>query len=384
MGTHHPTHRFLTGCEPSEGAPADGSGYASRMDTASFGVTRLREMIRGRGSREREAVVQAAKAGLAAVLALLAAQLVDGGQLFLAPYAAVLAVTSTVRRSWSGAARQAVMLVLGVLLAYAAASVIPAPPVALAILVTAGLLLGRWRRFGGDREWIAITALLLTVNGAAHHPSDLAVWIALSVLGSAVGAVVNTLVLPPLHMRDAHDAVQSLTAEIAQHLRVIAGGVRTGWNADDAAGWVATARGIRSEVRRADDAVWFGRESVRWNPRRRSIRPSDVRMAVPEAVEQVARLSERTVQLAVLLGDLADLADQPAEPGLADLLEQLAGAVQTTAERFGTEEGPAQAVADAAAQVQRGRDQEIEPAQVRATCRVTIADALADIAPRGG
>jgi hypothetical protein len=354
------------------------------MDTASFGVTRLREMIRGRGSREREAVVQAAKAGLAAVLALLAAQLVDGGQLFLAPYAAVLAVTSTVRRSWSGAARQAVMLVLGVLLAYAGASVIPAPPVALAILVTTGLLLGRWRRFGGDREWIAITALLLTVNGAAHHPSDLAAWIVLSVLGSTVGAVVNTVVLPPLHMRDAHDAVRSLTAEIAQHLRAMAGGVRTGWNAEDAAGWVATARGIRSEVRRADDAVWFGRESVRWNPRRRSIRPSDVRMAVPEAVEQVARLSERTVQLAVLLGDLADLADQPAEPELADLLEQLAGAVHTTAERFGTEEGPAQAVADAAARVQRGRDPEIEPAQVRATCRVTIADALADIAPRTG
>jgi hypothetical protein len=178
--------------------------------------------------------------------------------------------------------------------------------------------------------------------------------------------------------------VRSLTAEIAQHLKAIAGGVRTGWNAEDAAGWVATARGIRSEVRRADDAVWFGRESVRWNPRRRSIRPSDVRMAVPEAVEQVARLSERTVQLAVLLGDLADLADQPAEPELADLLEQLAGAVHTTAERFGTEEGPAQAVADAAARVQRGRDPEIEPAQVRATCRVTIADALADIAPRGG
>jgi ABC-type transporter Mla subunit MlaD len=107
-------------------------------------------------------------------------------------------------------------------------------------------------------------------------------------------------------------------------------------------------------------------------------------MAVPEAVEQVARLSERTVQLSVLLGDLADLADQPAEPELADLLEQLAGAVHTTAERFGTEEGPAQAVADAAARVQRGRDPKIEPAQVRATCRVTIADALADIAPRGG
>jgi Predicted membrane protein len=67
-----------------------------------------------RRRRNREALVQALKAGLAAVLAITAAAAIGGGPPFLAPYAAVLAVTSTVRRSWSGAARQAAMLVVGV------------------------------------------------------------------------------------------------------------------------------------------------------------------------------------------------------------------------------------------------------------------------------
>jgi hypothetical protein len=136
-------------------------------------------------------------------------------------------------------------------------------------------------------------------------------------------------------------------------------------------------------VRRADDAVWFGRESVRWNPRRRSIRPADVRLAVPEAVERVERLSERAVQIVVLLGDLADLGDQQPDRGLADLLDRLAAAVDVTAQRFGTREGPAEVIAGSAAEVRRHRDPAIEPAQVRATCVVTVADALADLSPPG-
>jgi hypothetical protein len=346
-------------------------------------MDRLRNLV-GRHSREQEAVVQALKAALAAVLALLAAGAIGGAQPFLAPYAAVLAVTTTVRRSWSGAARQAAMLVVGVVLAYGVGLLVPSTPGALAAVVVVGLLLGRWRRFGGDREWIAITGLLLIVNGVAGHPALLVSWVVLSVVGSAIGATVNTLLLPPLHLRDAHDAVQSLAGDIALRLRTMAEGVREGWGAGDAAGWVAHARAVRAAVRRADDAVWFGRESVRWNPRRRSIRPSDVRLAVPEAVERVARLSERTAQIAVLLGDIADLADQDADPGLADLLGQLAAAVDVTADRFGTPEGPAEAVAGSAAEVHRRRDPEIEPAQVRATCVVTVADALADLTPSSG
>jgi hypothetical protein len=49
-------------------------------------VRRLSAAVHSHG-REQEAVVQALKAGLAAVLALLAAAAIGGAQPFLAPYA---------------------------------------------------------------------------------------------------------------------------------------------------------------------------------------------------------------------------------------------------------------------------------------------------------
>lgn len=291
---------------------------------------------RGRGG---EAVVQALKAALAGVVALLAATVIGGPQAFLAPYAAVLAVTSTVRGSWSGTARQALMLSIGVALSYAADQLLPWRGAALAVVVAAGLLLGRWHRFGGDREWIAVTAVILVVNGSAQRPVDLAYRVVLSVVGSAVGAAVNTLVLPPLHLRDAHETVRALSGELNEQIRAMAGGVREGWSAADAARWLAGARGLRSAVRRADDAVWFGRETLRWNlRRRRALRRFDVRLADPGAVHRMERLSERVVQVGVLLGDLVEVTEHQPDPPLADALERLASAVEATAARVRTRE----------------------------------------------
>lgn len=345
------------------------------------GVRRLTAVLGRR--RDREALAQAAKAGGAAVLALAAATAIGGGPAFLAPYAAVLAVTSTVRRSWSGAARQAAMLVVGAVLAYGVRWLVPWPAAALAAVVMIGLLLGRWRPFGGDREWIAITAVLLVINGVAAHPLDLVNWVVLSVVGSTVGAGVNTFLLPPLHLRDAHDTVRELTAELAEHLRTVAAGVREGWQAADAARWLADARGLRASVRRADDAVWFGRETLRWNLRGRYLRTPDVRLADPGAVHRVERLSERVVQIGVLLGDLADIDVQAPDPLLADALDELATAVDVTAAHAETRDEIDDALSAAAERLRGHGDPLIEPTHVRTTCFVTIQDATTDLTDQG-
>jgi uncharacterized membrane protein YgaE (UPF0421/DUF939 family) len=83
-----------------------------------------------RPSREREVVLQSVKAALAALGALLVTAPWAGSHAFLAPYAAVLAVTSTVRGSWTGAARQAGTVVAGVLLAHLVGQLVPTGAVA--------------------------------------------------------------------------------------------------------------------------------------------------------------------------------------------------------------------------------------------------------------
>ncbi|MBO0875537.1 MAG: FUSC family protein [Pseudonocardia sp.] len=72
-------------------------------------------------------MVQAAKTAAAAALAWLVARLFPSPQSFMAPYAAVFLMSATVYRSMLEAARQTVALLLGLLVAYLAASTLPHP-----------------------------------------------------------------------------------------------------------------------------------------------------------------------------------------------------------------------------------------------------------------
>jgi hypothetical protein len=337
----------------------------------------LRKWLRvlRRPGREREIVVQSVKAALAAVGALLATAAWAGSHAFLAPYAAVLAVTSTVRGSWTGAARQAGTVVAGVVLAHVVGLLVPASTVAVPLVVLLGLLVGRWRQFGPDGWWVAITALIVVLNGAAANALDLAGWVALSLCGSIVGACVNTLLLPPVHLRDARRAVTALIGEVSAQLREMADVVRHGWSAADAHRWAHSARGLRVAVRRADDAVWYGRESVRWNPRRRHIRQADSPLAGRDIVDGLSRVSERVLQVSVLLANLAERDDRPGDPELAGLLERLAEAVDVLAER----PGELAAAQDApGAEVRRLRDHAGEQA-ARGACVLAVSDAVAGL-----
>ena len=147
----------------------------------------LREWLRvlRRPGREREVVVQSVKAALAAV----------GALVVTAPRAGKRRLPGAVRRAdghQSGAP-----LVDGAFAAAApargprrriVARVVPVGAVAVPLAVLLGLLVGRWRQFGPDGWWVAITALIVVVNGAAADPLDLASWVALSLCGSVIGA----------------------------------------------------------------------------------------------------------------------------------------------------------------------------------------------------
>ncbi len=352
-----------------------------RPSGTTVGVANLWNPVRerlhllSRPGREREVVVQSVKGALAAVGALLVTGPWAGTHAFLAPYAAVLTVTSTVRGSWTGAARQAAMVATGVVLAHVVGRFVPAGVVAVPLVVLLGLLIGRWRQFGPDGWWVAITALIVLINGTAADVADLAGWVALSLCGSLVGAGVNTLVLPPVHLRSARQAVAALVGEVAAQLRDMAGAVRDGWSAGDARRWAHRARGLRTAVRRADDAVWYGRESVRWNPRRRHIRRADSPLAGRDVVDRLSRVSERVLQVSVLLGTLSEREDRPGDPELAALLERLADAVDVLVER------PAELAAalDApASEARRLRDGAGEQA-ARGACVIAVSDAVAEL-----
>jgi len=94
-------------------------------------------------------LIQLVKTVVAAVLAwVIAAQVFDLPQPFLAPWAALLVVHATVYRSFWKGAKQITATVLGVLLAWATGNTLGLDPAALAVMLFAALALGqvRWLR----------------------------------------------------------------------------------------------------------------------------------------------------------------------------------------------------------------------------------------------
>ncbi|MER7865292.1 hypothetical protein DMC64_39655 [Amycolatopsis sp. WAC 04197] len=270
---------------------------------------------------ERRSLVQTAKATAAAVIAwIVATAVLRLPQPFLAPYAAVFLVQATVYRSLRGWAQQVGAVSVGVLLAAGAGQVIPSVTVALGLVIFVGLLIGSWRGFGDSGVWVGITGMLLISYGSATEPVLLADRLLETALGAGIGAVLNAVILPPLHGERLRAATSRLASAIADVLDRTADLVRGGEAAD---GLDDRMEDVRSLVAEAEDAIGWTREGRYLNLRgRRETRE-----------EPLANLVSLWHPLAQLIDAVSEAAhsEQPfRHPGehargvVGDLLEALA------------------------------------------------------------
>ncbi|RSN62497.1 hypothetical protein DMH01_07405 [Amycolatopsis sp. WAC 04182] len=220
---------------------------------------------------ERRSLIQTTKATAAAVIAwIVATSVLRLPQPFLAPYAAVFLVQATVYRSLRGWAQQVGAVSVGVLLAAGAGQLVPSVTVALGLAVFTGLLIGSWRGFGDSGVWVGITGMLLISYGSATEPVLLADRLLETALGAAIGAVLNAVVLPPLHGERLRAATSRLAAAIADLLDETAELVRAGEVTD---ALDSRLRDVRSLAAEAEDAIGWTREGRYLNLRgRREIR----------------------------------------------------------------------------------------------------------------
>jgi uncharacterized membrane protein YgaE (UPF0421/DUF939 family) len=278
--------------------------------------------------REREALVQAGKMALAAVLAWLVSRLLPSPQSFIAPYSAVFLMAETVYRSIRNAVQQTVTLMLGLVLAYVGANLIPVPLAALGVTVFVGMLLGRWQRLGSSGSWVGITALLMVTYGTADSEQYLLERLGESLLGAVVGVAVNVLILPPVHLRHTRQAGIALAGEVRELLCSIAGELVADWDIETAQSWLRRARTLDLTVRHARDALGRDRESARFNPRWRVLarRAGAAPAKIESSIDTLAEVSEQLQRIAEAL-----VTDEPMDPqfrnGFADVLETLAQAI---------------------------------------------------------
>lgn len=213
--------------------------------------------------------IQLAKTAAAAVTAwVLATHLLELPFSFLAPWAALLVVHSTVYRTFSQGARQVVATVLGVLVAWAVGNLLGLDATAVSVVLLVGLVLGAIRWFGDEQTTVAATALIVLTTNLSDRDSTLLLRLADTGIGVATGVLVNFLVWPPLRRRTAIAAMDALDGRIGRLLTRMGDGLTAGLTPQAAQEWLEESRRLDQELDRAWALVRQAGESARLNPRR--------------------------------------------------------------------------------------------------------------------
>ncbi|MEV5140632.1 aromatic acid exporter family protein [Streptomyces syringium] len=239
------------------------------------GVARsVRRAWQGPG-RERDLVVLALKATLAAVLAWSAAAwLLRNTLALMAPWVALVLVRTTVYRSVAWAIQQTLAIALGTVVATAGAMVLGRPVVAMLLVLPVMLLIGNWQHFG-EQGIAGATSALFTLAGGEWSAGIAADRVLAAFLGAGVGVMVNALVLPPVYLHSVHEAAGGVVRECCGILEVVAEGLKGPWRYEQAVRWQERARRLPGLLRALRSAVEWAEESTRLNPeRRRRARPA--------------------------------------------------------------------------------------------------------------
>jgi hypothetical protein len=157
-----------------------------------------------------------------------------------------------------------------------------------------------------------------------------------TLIGAAVGILVNVVIAPPLYIQPADDAVGELVSRISEFSRRMAESLRGDWSRSAAHDRLQEARGLGVEVTRADLHLSRTEESALLNPRGKAAREAQPRLRTALTGLEHCYVSLRNLCRAVLdrtyfvAEDDMDGAYRPeARRALADVLDAFADAMDT-------------------------------------------------------
>jgi hypothetical protein len=200
-----------------------------------------------------------------AVAAYLIALLVPGtsSRPTLAPLTALLVLQISLYRTLRSAVQRIGSVVGGVLVAVVLASALGFTWWTLGLAIGAALVLGYLLRLGDHVLEVPISAMLILslptgVNATGRVVETLA--------GAATGLVAG-LVLSPLRIQPAEEAIEELGCEMALLLREMAEGMRRAPSHEEAVDRLHRARALGREISRVERALGDAEDSIWMNPR---------------------------------------------------------------------------------------------------------------------
>lgn len=275
--------------------------------------------------------VQVVKTVVAAVVAwMIAAQGFGLPQPFLAPWAALLVVHSTVYRSFWTGAKQITATVIGVLLAWVTGNTLGLDPTALAAMLLAALLIGQVPWLRDEATTAAATALIVLTTGFSDEDHILIGRLYDTAIGVGVGVFVNALVWPPLQDLTAARAVEAVSRRVGELLAVVAEECGDECTEEHVQTWIDQTQKLDDEVDEAWALVRQARESGRLNPRRASAvvrKPGEFGDILGRTEQALAEIRSIARTIGHSITDTKEW-DSEFRSRWTDLLEQVAWAIR--------------------------------------------------------
>jgi len=278
--------------------------------------------------------LQVVKTAVAAILAWFAAYAVFPEQIpVFAAIAALLVVQPSVNQSFGKAVERSLGVVVGVLVALGAVLIFGDPSwLVLAAIVASLFVAWALRLTPGGSVQIPISAMLVLTIGAAT-PAYAAARVIETIIGAAVGLLVNAVIVPPQLIAPARLAVLRLGHNLADVLDRLADGMTGAGSRQEVEEILAAARALRPLRETATAALRSGRESLALNPRR-----SRYRTQLQNDVELLARLDPLVTQVIHMTRSFHDhwapsLQDEPALVGIAEEVRRAAHDLRLVVDR---------------------------------------------------
>ncbi|MBA3905136.1 MAG: FUSC family protein [Pseudonocardiales bacterium] len=300
------------------------------MITRSRAADVLRARTERLFRRGRTPGLRTMKTTLAAVLAFVLAEwLHTSDQPILAPLTALLVVQLTMYETVAHGRERIVSVVAGVLVAVGFAHIVGLTWWSLGAVVAVSLVAGRMLRLGPHLPEVAISAMLVLAVGGAE--SAALGRVVETLIGAAVGVLVNLVIAPPLYIQPTRDAVDELTDRIAGYAHDLAEVLRGEWTRAAADRALDGARDLGAEVARADAGLARTEASGRLNPRGHLAREAGPQLRASLTALEHAQIGLRNLARAMLDRtyyldeDAANLAyDADVKAALADVLDAVA------------------------------------------------------------
>ncbi len=220
-------------------------------------------------SAKRAPLLQVVKSAVATIGAwLIAGWLVPGPLPVFAAIAALLVVQPSVNQSFAKAIERSLGVIVGVVIATGLSLLLgPQSWVVLLAIVVAMLVAWVFRATPGMGNQVAISAMLVLALGSSS-PQYALDRIVETLIGVAIGIIVNALIVPPVLVAPARRDLGLLGAEIAASLDRLAAALPAAQTPAQLQELMLHARLLRPMQAAAEASIAAGEESLTLNPRR--------------------------------------------------------------------------------------------------------------------